>query len=84
MKHVRNVGKLYTFVYGKRSQAPNGSLCGAPNTLDIFVFHCDTEKSCDRVRKYIEDNSTKVMHNECVPSENARYRSVHVSKVVIG
>ena len=66
-------------VYGKRSQAPNGSLRGAPQTLDIFVFRCDKETSCDRVKKYIEDNSTKVMDIKCVSSENARYRSFHVS-----
>ena len=52
MKHVRHVEKLYM-----GNVAPNGSLRGATHTLDIFVFHCDKEKSCDRVRKYTEDNS---------------------------
>ena len=66
-------------VYGKRSQAPNGSLRGSPQTLDIFVFRCDKETNCDRVKKYIEENSTKVMDMECVSSENARYLSFHVS-----
>ena len=66
-------------VYGKRSQAPNGSLRGAPQTLDIFMFRCDKGTNCDRVKKYIEENSTKVIDIECVSSENARYRSFHVS-----
>jgi hypothetical protein len=68
-------------VYGKRSsnQGNHGTLRGAPQTLDIFVFRCDKNATCDKVRKYMEDNSTSVLDIECVSSVEARYRSYRVS-----
>ena len=45
--------------------------------LTLWIYLCSTVIQRRAVIELgnSEDNSTKVMHNECVPSENARYRS---------
>jgi hypothetical protein len=68
-------------IYGNRNQGDgiHGTLRGAPQTLDIFVFRCEKDISRDNVKSFLEENDVNVMDIECVSSVNARYKSFRVS-----
>ena len=66
-------------VYGKRDRGENTGFCGAPQSLDIFVFRCEKEVTCDKVRKFIEDSSIDVLDIKCVSSDEARFHSFCVT-----
>ena len=82
MKYVRNVEKLYMGNVAKPSMEVYVVL------LTLWIYLCST---VIKRRAVIELGNiprikvcTKVMDIDCVSSENARYRSVHVSKVKDG
>ena len=66
-------------VYGNRARGVAGSFRGAPQTLDIFVFRCEKDVTCEKVKDYIEQNNINVLDIECISSSEARYRSFRVT-----